>query len=261
MPVFYPQGARKGSPSYVGDRVGPLRRASVRIRLLSTRRLTPQQIRTSRDGLTFLDRLPSFRVITKERKPRPANIHCRNCGEKSDRCPSCGTSFVRSAEKGIDTHVVTDLLSLAWQEAFDVAVLLSSDADFVPAVIRIQEKGLKVINASWAGHGHEVKKACWGSFDLDLVARELCRYPSIANGFPHAVLTLTGALQREEPGRVRGPLLDAAPRPETSVKIAPGLPHSFAGSCHHGLIARRTVLSRWTCECQNSVVALGLAGI
>ncbi|HVQ91878.1 MAG TPA: NYN domain-containing protein [Mycobacteriales bacterium] len=67
----------------------------------------------------------------------------------------------------MDAAIVTDLLSLAWQNAFDVAVLLSSDADFVPAVERIQEKGLKVINAGWQGKGHELRAACWASFDLD----------------------------------------------------------------------------------------------
>ncbi|MFL6127975.1 MAG: NYN domain-containing protein [Mycobacteriales bacterium] len=78
-------------------------------------------------------------------------------------------------EKGVDAAIVTDLLSLAWQDAFDVAVLVSSDADFVPAVERVQEKGLKVINAAWQGKGHELKAACWASFDLDTIASTIRR--------------------------------------------------------------------------------------
>lgn len=70
---------------------------------------------------------------------------------------------------------MTDLLSLAWQDGYDVALLLSSDADFVPAVERIQDKGLKVINAAWRGKGHELKAACWGSFELDTVMASLGR--------------------------------------------------------------------------------------
>jgi uncharacterized LabA/DUF88 family protein len=82
---------------------------------------------------------------------------------------------VSKPEKGVDAAIVTDMLSLAWQNAYDVAVLVSSDADFVPAVERVQERGLKVINAGWAGKGHELKAACWGSFDLDTVTATICR--------------------------------------------------------------------------------------
>lgn len=78
-------------------------------------------------------------------------------------------------EKGVDTAIVTDLFSLAWQNAFDVAVIVSSDADFVPAAIRLQERGLKIVNAAWGGHGHHLAKACWGSFLLDEVLSRLVR--------------------------------------------------------------------------------------
>ena len=123
----------------------------------------------------FLDRQASFRVIRRERQSRPFSVHCRECGQETSVCPSCGKGLRRAVEKGIDTAIVTDLLTLAWQDAFDVAVLLSSDADFIPAVQRIQERGLKIINASWAQHGHELKRACWASFDLDQIAPQIVR--------------------------------------------------------------------------------------
>jgi uncharacterized LabA/DUF88 family protein len=78
-------------------------------------------------------------------------------------------------EKGVDTAIVTDPLSLAWQDAFDIAVIVSSDADFVPAAQNLQDRGLKLINASWTGHGHHLAKGCWGSFDLDGVAPPILR--------------------------------------------------------------------------------------
>jgi uncharacterized LabA/DUF88 family protein len=123
----------------------------------------------------WLDRQPSFRVSTRERRSRPFSVRCSACGHESDRCPACRQPFQRAVEKGVDTAIVTDLLSLAWQSAFDVAVLVTSDADFVPAVQRVQEKGLKVINAGWRQHGHELKRACWAAFDLDQVAATICR--------------------------------------------------------------------------------------
>ncbi len=72
-----------------------------------------------------------------------------------------------AAEKGVDTSIVTDLLSLASEQAFDVAILVSSDADFVPAARWIQERGLKVINATWTGTGLDLAKSSWASFPLD----------------------------------------------------------------------------------------------
>jgi uncharacterized LabA/DUF88 family protein len=123
----------------------------------------------------FLDRQPSFRVFTAERKDKPARYRCRECGTETGDCPVCGRPLVRSREKGVDTAIVTDMLSLAWEAAFDVAILVSADADMVPCVERLQEKGLKVINGAWPGIGHGLAKACWASFDLGTVANTLVR--------------------------------------------------------------------------------------
>jgi len=124
---------------------------------------------------SFLDKQPSFRVKIRERHTLTKGIWCNNCKQETKECPSCGTIFQRSPEKGVDAAIVTDLLTLAWEDAFDVAVVLSSDADLIPAVERVQEKGLKVINATWAGHGFDLAKACWGSFPLDTVIGLLTR--------------------------------------------------------------------------------------
>ena len=72
-------------------------------------------------------------------------------------------------EKGVDTAIVTDMLALAGENAFDVAILLSSDADHIPAVEWIQARGRKVINATWANHGFDLKRTCWASIELDTV--------------------------------------------------------------------------------------------
>lgn len=123
----------------------------------------------------FLDRQPSFRVFTMERKDKPAKFRCRACQTDFGTCPSCSTPLVQSREKGVDTAIVTDLLSLAWEGAFDVAVLVSSDADMIPCVERVQEKGFKVINATWPIRGQDLAKACWASFDVMRVAPSLVR--------------------------------------------------------------------------------------
>jgi uncharacterized LabA/DUF88 family protein len=130
----------------------------------------------------FLDKQPGIRVFTRERRTRVKAAHCRSCNADTSNCPICSEPFAHAVEKGVDTAIVTDLLSLAWEKAYDVALLVSSDADFVPAVERLQEKNIKVVNATWKGHGHELARASWASFELDSVAGELGR--SVDSGGP-----------------------------------------------------------------------------
>lgn len=124
---------------------------------------------------TFLDRQPSFRVILAARTDRPARVYCRQCSAEQAICQQCGAPLVRSREKGVDTAIATDLLSLAWDDAYDLAVLISSDADMVPAVIHVQNRGRKVINAVWPGGGHELARTCWAAFDLAQLVQSMMR--------------------------------------------------------------------------------------
>lgn len=115
----------------------------------------------------FLDRQPSFRVSTRARREKDRTIHCPECNKDHKECPSCGQEFRWAPEKGVDTAVVTDLLSLASEGAFDVAVLLSSDADYIPAVEWVQDRGLKVVNATWRNDGRDLARSCWASVEID----------------------------------------------------------------------------------------------
>ncbi len=45
----------------------------------------------------------------------------------------------------------------------------------IPAVEYLQNVGLKVINAGWSKRGHDLKRACWASFDLERVAVNIVR--------------------------------------------------------------------------------------
>lgn len=124
---------------------------------------------------SFLDKQPSFRVKTRERRAKTRKVHCPSCGHENDKCEQCEEPFMWAPEKGVDTAIVTDLLSLASEGQFEVAVLLSSDADHIPAVEWVQERGLKVINATWANHGFDLAKTCWANVQLDSVIPLLTR--------------------------------------------------------------------------------------
>jgi uncharacterized LabA/DUF88 family protein len=59
------------------------------------------------------------------------------------------TGKPRVIEKGVDVALVTDLLSLAWEEAYEDAVLVSGDADYTGAVEKVKSKGKIVEVVSW----------------------------------------------------------------------------------------------------------------
>lgn len=48
-----------------------------------------------------------------------------------------------------DIHLAVDMVKLAYNEAYDIAILVSSDGDFVPAVQAIKEKGKNVENVGF----------------------------------------------------------------------------------------------------------------
>ena len=130
----------------------------------------------------FLDKQPRFRVTTRVRRSKPRSVYCRACEHSIEKCPNCQETLRWSTEKGVDTAIVTGLLSLAGEGAFDAAILVSSDTDYLPAVQWLQSRGFKVINATWANHGHELARACWASFELDAIVSKLRQSSPVGRG-------------------------------------------------------------------------------
>ena len=71
-----------------------------------------------------------------------------------------------TGEKGVDVRMATDMISLAWVDNYDIAVLVSSDRDFVPVAEFLETKGIKVIHGAFPPKGKEVSKKCWGSINI-----------------------------------------------------------------------------------------------
>lgn len=115
--------------------------------------------------LGWLDRQPGVQVTLKERRRRDPPS-CPKCRETVAQCPLCGSDLARTQEKGIDTAIVTDMIRLAWERAYDIAVLVTSDSDFIPAVEFLDQRGLKTVQAGFPPAGAALAKACWASFDL-----------------------------------------------------------------------------------------------
>ncbi len=116
-------------------------------------------------AISVLDRFPGIRVIAQDRKAKSPPT-CPNCHREVDTCCHCGGQMVRTVEKGIDTAIVTDMISLAWEDAWDVAILVSSDRDFIPVVDFLTTKGRRVINVHFPPQGMHLARTCWASIDL-----------------------------------------------------------------------------------------------
>ena len=116
---------------------------------------------------TWLDRQPGVSVQCLERKPK-ALPRCPTCHRAIDTCPhaDCGQKIVATVEKGVDTLIATDMIRLAWENAYDLAVLASLDSDLVPAVEFLNLKGRKVVQAGFPPKGVDLATSCWASFDV-----------------------------------------------------------------------------------------------
>jgi len=128
--------------------------------------------------LNIMDGFPGYKVITKHRKA--ANrIRCPKCGKHIDDCPHCHERLRRTVEKGIDTSMVTDLITMSLDGLHDRAVLVTADADFVPAVDYLQNQGKKVTHLYFKPLGAELRNACWDHYYFnDLMPRLLPDPPS-----------------------------------------------------------------------------------
>jgi len=94
---------------------------------------------------------------------------------RSETCEKCGHNTNFTIEKGVDSNLVADLLALAWEDAYDIAVVVSDDADLLPAIGYLKTKAKKVYHASFARlqHGQEVRKLCFGLIDLEAIRGEI----------------------------------------------------------------------------------------
>ena len=78
--------------------------------------------------------------------PRQYEFTCEKCSEKQ--------AYKTHIQKGVDTRIVVDMVTLAVRNAYDVAVLVSGDSDLAEAVDFIREHTSKIVeNACVPGRG------------------------------------------------------------------------------------------------------------
>ena len=83
--------------------------------------------------------------------------------DESGRCEG-----FEANEKQVDTSLTTDLLQSAFTGGFDIAILISGDSDYLPAVKVVQnELNKKVIHAGFENRDRRVRPEYWGHLLFD----------------------------------------------------------------------------------------------
>jgi hypothetical protein len=87
---------------------------------------------------------------------------------RSGRCSLCGSDYEYTTEKRVDTRLVAELIQYAANGAFDAAVLVSGDDDFVPAVEAVNALGKRVWVATWSADelSSDLRVRCFGQIRL-----------------------------------------------------------------------------------------------
>jgi hypothetical protein len=110
-----------------------------------------------------LDKMPGVSVSLQERQRKRGYPKCPACQAEAKMCVSCHADMRGTEEKGVDTRIATDMVSLAWANGYNCAVLVSSDRDFVPVAEFLQTKGIKVVHGAFPPSGSALSQKCWGT--------------------------------------------------------------------------------------------------
>ena len=115
---------------------------------------------------TVVDTFPGVNVSIVPRQKKRSPPVCPACHESVATCPACGADMRGTEEKGVDVRMATGMISLAWADNYDIAVLVSSDRDFVPVAEFLDTRGIKVIHGAFPPKGAQLTARCWGSIDI-----------------------------------------------------------------------------------------------
>ncbi|MBO0763261.1 MAG: NYN domain-containing protein [Hyphomicrobiaceae bacterium] len=99
-------------------------------------------------------------VIVPVYRRTPKEEHLMNAQYTSGGIPI-------APEKTLDTRIATDLIGDATFEVYDVALLVTEDSDFIPAVEFVQDmRGKHVVHVGFGNHTNELRSVCHHRIDL-----------------------------------------------------------------------------------------------
>ena len=160
---------------------------------------------------------------------------------RSGRCSVCSAMYEYTTEKRVDTRLVADLIQLAANDAFDAAVLVSGDEDFVPAVEAVNALGKQVWVATWSAEelSKDLRVRCFGEIHLsDGIAVFRAER---ARGVDRE---RTPGLARTESRAVGWPARSSA-RPATGLALERGLAELQRAEARLPHVSRGYFVTRW----------------
>lgn len=125
--------------------------------------------------MNTLDKMAGVSVVLQERQKKKGYPKCPTCQAEVFTCVACGSDMRGTEEKGVDTRIATDMVSLAWANGYNCAVLVSSDRDFVPVAEFLQTRGIKVVHGAFPPSGSALTQKCWGHLHLPKIRNEFQR--------------------------------------------------------------------------------------
>ncbi|MBU2099922.1 NYN domain-containing protein [Candidatus Micrarchaeota archaeon] len=120
-------------------------------------------------------KLKYIKVDSRVEKAKNNIDFCKSCKPKLEEFLKESGLHKLSKEKGIDIMLVADMIKASFQKKFDTALLVTGDADFVPAVELTQLLGKEVINIHcYAGSSSELRNMCDSHIKIELDGKSNC---------------------------------------------------------------------------------------
>jgi len=99
-----------------------------------------------------------------EKLRKISNFHVVLCRLNKTILKDSSISF---AIKGDDIHLASDMIKCAYEDNYDIAIIVSGDEDFIPAIKIVQSKGKRVINAFFPkSSAYRLRTCCDDSINL-----------------------------------------------------------------------------------------------
>jgi uncharacterized LabA/DUF88 family protein len=130
----------------------------------------------------FLETQMKWYVFSKIVRAYPVFCpYCKSLGTQTQiTCPTCGKNVIIPKNKGVDIALATDLLVYGLPEnpeyGYDVAILVSGDTDFIPAIKKIKDRkpAVKIEVAQFSNAvGYKLKSAVDDFYQLDSIADQI----------------------------------------------------------------------------------------
>lgn len=132
-----------------------------------------------------LDQLPSYTVKTSVRQRQLCNH---------------GHNAVHFVEKGVDTKIACDMLSLAMRDLYDLGVIISDDSDLVPSVECVQDiLDRQIVHLGFRNSGQIIRSAAWGHLLLDNMKNQLRGKKRKPRPIPNTVMAAKMTAAQQNP--------------------------------------------------------------